>query len=1223
MAAHLDITASEGRVVDLSDRGLVRLSVVSLPTDACTLVLDSNNLAKLDGVESCRHLMQLSAAENSLVRMGGVARLSSLKQLNLPRNSIPAIEGLKDLCHLQWLNLAGNSIKTIEHLNGCTSLTYVDLSDNNISHLGDMSKLSNLRTLLLHGNMVTSLRTAPTHLPPQLGILSLAENEITDLTEMSHLSCLRSLEQLSVMKNPCMLSAPSAPACDHRPYVLSWCLTLRVLDGHVVTQKESLKAEWLYSQGRGRSFRPGQHAQLIGYLAQVCPQSTSPQLITAEDAKLQKILKQQQRHQKELMEELKQERHRSLSLEASQTPSSLNPGDSSSLTYSEPASETPDRPIKVNLWMGGGGLHENASPALSQRTAASKLGVRPVISDLHLEDVHSEDDRLGSSMLLSESTFMMCPSLLPSPKSGEPVGVASNGARTPFQQAPKLEDKSLRPRQSPQTEVVVQKTLPHKRRQLPSVQGLSGKVSAPSQAGEVSRLGSEAYGRPFLKGAPTFKSSLHEGKKIVSTQRDVSTPSPCLQEVHEEHNDSKWTLNAQVESVSSLRLASSAAVHLMQHRDTHELKVGTKAQINSLGSKAFQETVPQKDVEKAFQKRGEHLNRFPIAASFAQLSPEEKSCGEEQHNRSDACNALQRGNHTRNINEPETNVHGKSRSRLHNDEVSPASLPCVKALNGGSLADNGSSVHKNSDNAFCTVPSATVASSVQFLTRADRQMDCTEANAEHLVGEKSPDRGGGHSPRVTDKSTRRHNVKPGLPTECAAGEMAPCTGEAFEPIGRESPASQESCSPSGGRSNIGGGVAVKIGREAGPVRSFGPRARSAAVRIQAAWRGYRAREHDERVRAARGEMRLRRLQEHVVYLAQELERLRSMHEAERRERLVQTEAVKYLWSQVRTLHEWKEEFTQSIRMQSTFAGQKPESQEALPLANEWSAQGTADKESAASVESEASDSDSSDDSDSSGWSEGRPEDTPSHAPHGVAVQSSPSDGEPSLTQEYLHSVQLMVEEEEKEEMVPEPEGSVNCTLNYETSVDLSGQLPQDDLSERSPVGGQTRPEALTAGVPADTVTTAPPGEVLPSAELSAESRSADAVAENGSVDVSEASSGFRVPSLVPDSATCGCESDVHAVSDEAGLDLPKAVPPPPPLSPPEVGVPPVAAGTVGADDISLAVENVPGGQALGVSVDADGQDRLHQLAQTETPVSKQAMSLSRASSGHSSLVSLV
>uniref|UniRef100_S4R5W6 Centrosomal protein of 97 kDa n=1 Tax=Petromyzon marinus TaxID=7757 RepID=S4R5W6_PETMA len=655
MAAHLDITASEvaGRVVDLSDRGLVRLSAVSLPTDACTLVLDSNNLAKLDGVESCRHLMQLSAAENSLVRMGGVARLSSLKQLNLPRNSIPAIEGLKDLCHLQWLNLAGNSIKTIEHLNGCTSLTYVDLSDNNISHLGDMSKLSNLRTLLLHGNMVTSLRTAPTHLPPQLGILSLAENEITDLTEMSHLSCLRSLEQLSVMKNPCMLSAPSAPACDHRPYVLSWCLTLRVLDGHVVTQKESLKAEWLYSQGRGRSFRPGQHAQLIGYLAQVCPQSTSPQLITAEDAKLQKILKQQQRHQKELMEELKQERHRSLSLEASQTPSSLNPGDSSSLTYSEPASETPDRPIKVNLWMGGGGLHENASPALSQRTAASKLGVRPVISDLHLEDVHSEDDRLGSSMLLSESTFMMCPSLLPSPKSGEPVGVASNGARTPFQQAPKLEDKSLRPRQSPQTEVVVQKTLPHKRRQLPSVQGLSGKVSAPLQA----------------------------------------------------------------------------------------------------GSKAFQETVPQKDVEKAFQKRGEHLNRFPIAASFAQLSPEEKSCGEEQHN---------------------------------SEETTPGTSTNLKRM-----------------------------------STASRVADCTMTN-------------------------------------------------------------------------------------------FGPRARSAAVRIQAAWRGYRAREHDERVRAARGEMRLRRLQEHVVYLAQELERLRSMHEAERRERLVQTEAVKYLWSQVRTLHEWKEEFTQSI-----------------------------------------------------------------------------------------------------------------------------------------------------------------------------------------------------------------------------------------------------------------------------------------------------------------------
>lgn len=40
------------------------------------------------------------------------------------------------------------------------------------------------KTLLLHGNIITSLRMAPAYLPRSLAILSLAENEIRDLNEV-------------------------------------------------------------------------------------------------------------------------------------------------------------------------------------------------------------------------------------------------------------------------------------------------------------------------------------------------------------------------------------------------------------------------------------------------------------------------------------------------------------------------------------------------------------------------------------------------------------------------------------------------------------------------------------------------------------------------------------------------------------------------------------------------------------------------------------------------------------------------------------------------------------------------------------------------------------------------------------------------------------------------------------------------------------------------------
>ncbi len=46
------------------------------------------------------------------------------------------------------------------------------------------------QNLLLHGNAISSLRTAPSHLPKSLQILSLAENEITDLNEVRKQSVL-------------------------------------------------------------------------------------------------------------------------------------------------------------------------------------------------------------------------------------------------------------------------------------------------------------------------------------------------------------------------------------------------------------------------------------------------------------------------------------------------------------------------------------------------------------------------------------------------------------------------------------------------------------------------------------------------------------------------------------------------------------------------------------------------------------------------------------------------------------------------------------------------------------------------------------------------------------------------------------------------------------------------------------------------------------------------
>lgn len=61
----------------------------------------------------------------------------------------------------------------------------------------------------------------------------------------------------------------------------------------------SLKAEWLYSQGRGRKFKPGQHAELVKYLMETCP-INSRSLMTENERKLRLILSKAHQHQKQL-----------------------------------------------------------------------------------------------------------------------------------------------------------------------------------------------------------------------------------------------------------------------------------------------------------------------------------------------------------------------------------------------------------------------------------------------------------------------------------------------------------------------------------------------------------------------------------------------------------------------------------------------------------------------------------------------------------------------------------------------------------------------------------------------------------------------------------------------------------------------------------------------------------------------------------------------------------
>ncbi|CAL1273947.1 unnamed protein product [Larinioides sclopetarius] len=299
------MAANEKHTLDLSGAGIKKLEKRD-GVGFKQLILDNNELTKLENLECFPDLEKVSASGNVIIRIYGVSKCHHITHLNLPNNNIVCIEGLKELPNLTFLNLSVNNIKVIQNLQFSNNLVHLDLSRNNISAISDISNLTKLKVLHLNGNKIATLNRASTYFPNCICTLSLADNCLADLNEVSHLVKLHCLEQLTISGNPCLSTEElSLPPFDYRPFIINWCLGLRLLDGGVATQKESLKAEWLYSQGKGRHYKPGEHTELVEYLGQVCP-VTADQSTDEEDEKLIRILHKQRQHKEQFLNEMSQ-----------------------------------------------------------------------------------------------------------------------------------------------------------------------------------------------------------------------------------------------------------------------------------------------------------------------------------------------------------------------------------------------------------------------------------------------------------------------------------------------------------------------------------------------------------------------------------------------------------------------------------------------------------------------------------------------------------------------------------------------------------------------------------------------------------------------------------------------------------------------------------------------------------------------------------------------------
>jgi len=178
-------------VSDLSPlSGLDTLESLSLKGN---LVSDLWPLAGLD------NLHYLEAWSNNITDLEPLAGLAGMTNLHLSNNLIDDVSHLSGLANLVSLNLDQTLVDDLGPLSGLTTLQFLDLGCNDLDDLAiaDLSGLTNLRTLRLHNNQITSLTslTAMT----QLEKLALGHNQIADV---SLLPSFANLYSLDVSHNP-------------------------------------------------------------------------------------------------------------------------------------------------------------------------------------------------------------------------------------------------------------------------------------------------------------------------------------------------------------------------------------------------------------------------------------------------------------------------------------------------------------------------------------------------------------------------------------------------------------------------------------------------------------------------------------------------------------------------------------------------------------------------------------------------------------------------------------------------------------------------------------------------------------------------------------------------------------------------------------------------------------------------------------------------------------
>jgi protein phosphatase 1 regulatory subunit 7 len=148
------------------------------------LELYDNQLEDITHLESLSRLVILDMSYNSIRSMASVASCPLLEELYLAQNKLKAIEGIRGMKHLRCLDLGANRIRSMAGagLNTLTGLQSLWLGKNKLERIEDINQLPHLKQLDIQNNRLTTL------LPGDAVDETLGISSLTSLQEL-YLAC--------------------------------------------------------------------------------------------------------------------------------------------------------------------------------------------------------------------------------------------------------------------------------------------------------------------------------------------------------------------------------------------------------------------------------------------------------------------------------------------------------------------------------------------------------------------------------------------------------------------------------------------------------------------------------------------------------------------------------------------------------------------------------------------------------------------------------------------------------------------------------------------------------------------------------------------------------------------------------------------------------------------------------------------------------------------------